>query len=140
LIQGVLGGGLFAVFGLNSPFLWGVIIALSAFLPIVGSGVVFLPTAALLLLKGRTVTGIIFIVFFVVLFGSIEYVFKPRLVGNRVRMHTLLVFLSLLGGLNLFGALGIIYGPLVVTGFLTLTDIYFSSYQQLISPCQKREI
>jgi predicted PurR-regulated permease PerM len=140
LIQGVLGGGLFAVFGLNSPFLWGVIIALTAFLPIVGSGVVFLPAAAMLLLKGRTAAGIFFILFFIVLFGSIEYVFKPQLVGSRVRMHTLLVFLSLLGGFNLFGALGIIYGPLVVTAFLTLTDIYFSSYQRLISPSQGREI
>lgn len=83
LIQGVLGGGLFAVFGLNSPFLWGVIIALTAFLPIVGSGVVFLPAAAMLLLKGRTAAGIFFILFFIVLFGSIEYVFKPQLVGSR---------------------------------------------------------
>jgi predicted PurR-regulated permease PerM len=140
LIQGVMGGGLFAVFGLSSPFLWGVIIALTAFLPIVGSGVVFLPAAAILLLKGRTAAGIFCILFFIALFGGIEYVFKPRLVGSRVQMHTLLVFLSLLGGLNLFGALGIIYGPLVVTAFLTLTDIYFSSYQRLISPSQGREI
>lgn len=140
VIQGVLGGVLFAVFGLNSPILWGAIIALSAFLPIIGTGAVFLPAAAILFLKGRMAAGIFFILFFIVLFGGIEYVFKPKLVGSRVQMHTLLVFLSLLGGLNLFGALGIIFGPLVVTGFLTLTDIYFSSYQKLISPSEKREI
>ncbi len=58
--------------------------------------------------------------------------FKPRLVGQRVQMHTLLVFLSIIGGLKLFGILGIIYGPLIVTAFLTLTDIYKTSYQKLV--------
>ena len=70
----------------------------------------------------------------IVLSGSIEYLFKPKLVGKRVQMHTLLVFLSIIGGLKLFGILGIIYGPLVVTAFLTLTDIYESSYRQIVEP------
>jgi predicted PurR-regulated permease PerM len=73
----------------------------------------------------------------VVLSGSIEYFFKPKLVGKRVQMHTLLVFLSIIGGLKLFGILGIIYGPLIVTAFLTLTDIYESSYQVLIQSEKK---
>ena len=75
---------------------------------------------------------IIFIIFYVVLSGPIEYFFKPKLVGKSVQMHTLLVFLSIIGGLKLFGILGIIFGPLVVTAFLTLTDIYQSSYQKLV--------
>ena len=54
------------------------------------------------------------------------------LVGERVKMHTLVVFLAIMGGLNLFGILGIIYGPLIATAFLTLTDIYYASYQKLI--------
>jgi predicted PurR-regulated permease PerM len=65
----------------------------------------------------------------VVLSGLVEYVLKPRMVGKHVEMHTLLVFLSIIGGLKLFGILGIIYGPLVVTAFLTLNEIYKSSYQ-----------
>ncbi|MGA9536660.1 MAG: AI-2E family transporter [Desulfobacterales bacterium] len=59
---------------------------------------------------------------------------NPSIVGQRVQMHTLLVFLSIIGGLKLFGILGIIFGPLVVTGFLTLTDIYHASYQNLVEP------
>ena len=134
LIQGTLGGIVFAFFGFRSPFLWGVIMALLAFLPIVGVGAVFLPAALYLILQGRLVAGIFFIVFYVVLSGGIEYLFKPKLVGKRVQMHTLLVFLSIIGGLKLFGILGIIYGPLVVTAFLTLTDIYESSYQRIVEP------
>ena len=137
LIQGTLGGAVFALFGLQSPFLWGVIMSLLAFLPIVGVGVVFVPAAVYLFLKGRVAAGIFFIVFYLVLSGCIEYVFKPRLVGQRVQMNTLLVFLSIIGGLKLFGILGIIYGPLVVTAFLTLTEIYRQSYQQWVEPVNK---
>jgi predicted PurR-regulated permease PerM len=137
LIQGTLGGILFALFGFRSPFLWGVIMALLAFLPIVGIGAVFLPAALYLILQGRLAAGIFFIVFYVLLSGGIEYLFKPKLVGKRVQMHTLLVFLSIIGGLKLFGILGIIYGPLVVTAFLTLTDIYESSYQRIVEPGTK---
>ena len=138
IIQGTLGGAVFATFGFNSPFLWGVIMALMAFLPIVGIGIVFIPASIYLLLYGRFAAGIFFIVFYVLLSGGIEYFFKPKLVGKRVQMHTLLVFLSIIGGLKLFGILGIIYGPLVVTAFLTLSDIYESSYRRIVDPGVKK--
>jgi predicted PurR-regulated permease PerM len=134
LIQGTLGGIVFAVFGLKSPFLWGVIMALLAFLPIVGIGAVFIPAAVYLFVKDRVAAGIFFVVFYLVVSGGIEYFFKPRLVGQRMQMHTLLIFFSIIGGLKLFGILGIIYGPLVVTAFLTLADIYQSSYRNLVEP------
>lgn len=132
LVQGVIGGVLFAVFGLASPFLWGVVMGLLAFLPIVGIGVVMLPAAIILILKGRVALGIFFIIFYSVTSFSVEYVIKPKLVGDRVKMHPLLVFLAIVGGLKLFGLLGIIYGPLIVTFFLTLSDIYHTSYQQIV--------
>lgn len=136
LIQGILGGVVFAFFGLKSPFVWGVIMALMAFLPILGIGIVFVPAAMLLFSQGRIGAGAFFLVFYIVLSGSIEYLFKPKLVGQRVRMHTLIVFLSIMGGLKLFGILGIIYGPLVVTAFLTLSEIYLASYRQMVETSQ----
>ena len=137
LIQGTLGGAVFAFVGFQSPFLWGVIMALLAFLPIVGIGAVFLPASVYLFLQGRIGAGIFFIVFYALLSFGIEYLFKPKLVGKRVQMHTLLVFLAIIGGLKLFGIMGIIYGPLVVTAFLTLADIYESSYQRIVAPGTK---
>ncbi len=139
LIQGVLGGIVFVVFGLKSPFMWGLIMALLAFLPILGIGAVFIPAAVYLFLQGQIGAGIFFVVFYVILSGSMEYLLKPKLVGKRVKMPTLLVFLSIVGGLKMFGILGIIYGPLVVTAFLTLTDIYRSSYQNIIEPIKTVE-
>lgn len=132
LIQGILGGIVFALFDLKSPFLWGLIMGLLAFLPILGIGLVIIPTAIYFFLNGKFGSGIFFIIFYIILSGGIEYIFKPKLVGTRVKMHTLLVFFSIIGGLKLFGILGIIYGPLVVTAFLTLTDIYHSSYKKMM--------
>ncbi|BBO80508.1 AI-2E family transporter [Desulfosarcina ovata subsp. sediminis] len=132
IIQGAAGGAIFWLFGLQSAFLWGVIMALLAFLPIIGIGVVFIPTVIFLFLKGRIAVSIFFLVFYLLLSGSVEYLLKPRVVGKRVQMHTLVVFLAIIGGLRLFGILGIIYGPLIATAFLTLTDIYHASYQRLI--------
>ncbi len=132
LIQGVLGGAMFALFGLKSPIVWGVVMGFLAFLPIAGIGLVFIPAAIYLFLIGKTAAAIIFIVFYIILSGSIEYIFKPKLVGSKVQIHTLLIFLSIIGGLKLFGILGIIYGPLIATAFLTLAGIYQASYQQVI--------
>jgi predicted PurR-regulated permease PerM len=106
--------------------------AILAFFPIVGIAVVFLPASVYLFLKGRIAAGIFFVIFYLIVTSVVEYVVKPKLVGNKVQIHTLLVFISVLGGLKAFGILGIIYGPLVVTAFLTLTDIYRSSYETYI--------
>lgn len=135
-IQGIAGGAIFWLFGLPSAFLWGVIMALLAFLPIIGIGVVFVPTVIFLILNGRVAVGILFLIFYMLLSGGVEYILKPKMVGTRVRMHTLVVFLAIIGGLQIFGILGIIYGPLIATAFLTLTDIYHASYQKLIEHSQ----
>jgi len=108
--------------------------SLLAFLPIIGIGLVFIPAAVYLFFSQRVGAGIFFIAFYLILSGGIEYIFKPKLVGHRLQLHTLLVFLSIVGGLKAFGILGIIYGPVIVTAFLTLTDIYHTNYQKLVEP------
>ncbi len=134
LIQGVAGGLLFFFLGINSPFLWAVIMGFLAFLPIVGIGLVLIPAACVMFLTDRFVAAVGVIVFYGALSWGVEYIFKPKVVGNRVRMHPLLVFFAIVGGLKVFGLMGIIYGPLILTFFLTLADIYFTSYQFLIEP------
>ncbi|MFZ1985436.1 MAG: AI-2E family transporter [Desulfatitalea sp.] len=131
IIQGGLGGILFWVFGIQSAFLLGVVMGILAFIPIIGIGSLLVPMSAYLFLKGNVGLSIFFLVFYVVAAGA-EYVLKPHFVGQQVEMHPLLVFFAILGGLKLFGILGIIYGPLVVTAFLTLAEIYRANYQQVV--------
>jgi len=132
LLQGFLGGAVFMFFSLNSPILWGGVMAILAFLPILGIGLVLVPAAIILFLKGSVGAGSFMLVFYVVLSFSVEYLLKPWMVGERVKMHTLLVFLSILGGLSVYGVLGIIYGPLIVTAFLALAEIYRNNYSEYV--------
>lgn len=132
VIQGAIGGIVFAFWGFSSPVLWGVLMGVLAFLPIVGIGLVLGPAAIILLLQGKIAQGIAMGLFYMFLSFSVEYLLKPKLVGGQVKMHTLLVFLAIIGGLQLLGIMGIIYGPLIATGFLTLAEIYMANYDSCV--------
>ncbi|MGE4561078.1 MAG: AI-2E family transporter [Desulfobulbus sp.] len=129
LIQGVCGGVYFAVMGYISPVLWGAVMAVVAFMPIVGIGLVFLPTAVILYLKGYGWQAMFTVIFYLLLSFSIDYLFKPKFVGVQAQLPPLLVLLSIIGGISMCGLMGIIYGPLALTAFLTLADMYFREYQ-----------
>lgn len=132
LIQGALGGAVFSILGLNSPILWGGTMVILAFLPIFGIGLVMIPASIILAVNDSWGQAAFLFIFYLVLSLTMEYAVKPKLVGDQVKMHTLLVFLSIIGGLNVYGVLGIIYGPLIVTAFLTLTEIYFKRYDSYV--------
>ena len=106
--------------------------AILAFLPIVGIGIILVPAAFILFLKGNVGLAIFMLLFYAALSFTVEYLLKPWVVGERVKMHTLLVFLSILGGLSVYGVLGIIYGPLIVTAFLSMADIYRNNYSEYV--------
>lgn len=130
LFQGFLGGVYFTIIGLKSPVMWGSVMAVLAFLPIFGIGLILIPTSAILLIGGHPGLALMTFVFYLILSLTVEYLLKPKFVGNHVKMHTLLVFLAILGGMGVFGVLGIIYGPLIVTAFLTLSDLYINEYRK----------
>jgi predicted PurR-regulated permease PerM len=125
----MLGGVYFAILGLPSPILWGSVMAVLAFLPIFGIGLILVPASVILLVEGYFGQAVITFVFYIVLSFTVEYLLKPKFVGDHVKMHTLLVFLAILGGMAMFGVLGIIYGPLIATGFLTLSELYLNVYR-----------
>jgi predicted PurR-regulated permease PerM len=129
LIQGVAGGLVFAMVGLPGPALWGVVMAILAFIPVIGMSLVFVPTAIVLMISGETVRAMLVLIPLSIIAAVVEYWLKPMLVGRRAQMHTLLVFLSLLGGLDAFGPVGLVIGPLLMTAFLTLVGIYRDHYR-----------
>jgi len=137
VFQGVMGGIFFAMLGIKSPVLWTGVMGILAFLPIFGIGLVLLPASALLLLNGSPGQAAATFIFYAVLSFSVEYLLKPKFVGKQVKMHTLLVFLAILGGMSVFGVLGIIYGPLIVTAFQTLSDIYLKEHRPALQDVQE---
>ncbi len=130
IIQGIIGGFGFFFFGLGSPFLWGTLIGFMAFLPFIGASIVYIPAFIILILQGQTGTALGFLVYNGVYSIIMEYLFKPRMIGKGMRMNALLVFIGILGGIKLFGILGIIYGPLIMTIFITLAELYRLEYKE----------
>jgi predicted PurR-regulated permease PerM len=131
IIQGILGGFAFYFFGLGSSLLWGTIIGFLAFLPVIGASVVYIPATLVLLLQGNTGAGIAYLIYNAIYSIGIEYFLKPKLIGEGMKMNTIFVFIGILGGLKLWGILGIIYGPFIITIIFTLFEIYRLEYRPL---------
>ncbi len=126
LIQGVLTGIGFVIFGVPNPVLWGTIAAIAALLPGVGTTLVITPAIFYLLFNGGLYGALGLTIWGVTAVGLIDNLLGPRLVGQGMHLHPLAVFIAVLGGMAFFGPLGFILGPLVLSICLALIDIYFS--------------
>lgn len=123
-VQGTLGGLMFWVLGLPTPLLWGLVMGLLSIVPVLGAFIVWLPAALLLLLEGNWVRALILAAWGGIVVGSIDNVLRPMFVGNRLRLHTIPAFISIIGGLLLFGAPGFILGPLAATMTMLLVEFW----------------
>jgi predicted PurR-regulated permease PerM len=121
LIQGVLIGIGFAITGLPSPVVFGVVVTLIAMLPVGGAALVWVPAAGWLLYEGRWGWAIFMVAWGLMIFG-VESVLRPVLISGRARISTLAIFLGVLGGIPAFGAIGIILGPVVLSLALALIE------------------
>ena len=122
-IQGTLGGLAFWALGLPSPLLWGVVMIFLSMIPMAGAFVVWAPAAIYLGLTGHIGKAIALTLFGVLVIGSIDNFLRPKLVGEKTKLHELLIFFSVLGGLQVFGVLGLVLGPVVVAITMALIDI-----------------
>ena len=123
-VQGTLGGLMFWVLGLPTPLLWGLVMGLLSIVPVLGAFVVWIPAAILLILDGSWARALILATWGGVVVGGIDNVLRPMFVGNRLRLHTIPAFISIVGGLLLFGAPGFILGPLAATTTILLVEIW----------------
>ena len=114
-VQGTLGGFMLWALGLPTPLLWGLVMGLLSIVPVLGAFIVWIPAALLLLLDGSWIRAVILAAWGGLVVGSIDNVLRPMFVGNRLRLHTIPAFVSIVGGLLLFGAPGFILGPLAAT-------------------------
>lgn len=136
LLQGVVGGIAFLIAGI-SPFFWGGLLALSSIVPLVGTALVWLPVGIVLFLTGSTGMAL-FLMIWCLIFGLlIDNGIKPLLIKGKTDMHPLVIFFSILGGIQFWGILGIILGPLAISFLLLLLDIYEQYYRPLLSKMDK---
>jgi predicted PurR-regulated permease PerM len=123
LLQGTLGGLMFWILGLPAPLLWGVAMFVLSLVPTLGSPLVWVPMAIFLAASGAWGKALILAGWGVFVVGTIDNLLYPLLVGKDIRMHTLAVFLALLGGMFIFGAAGLVLGPVILAITLALIDI-----------------
>ncbi len=124
LLQGTLGGLMFWFLGLPAPLLWGAVMAVLAILPILGTTIVWLPAAVFLALEGDYQKALILAAWGALAIGLIDNLVYPLLVKDKLRLHAVPVFISVLGGLIVFGVAGVILGPVVLAVAVALLDIW----------------
>jgi predicted PurR-regulated permease PerM len=130
VIKGVLGGLTFWIFGISGPILWGVVMVILSIIPIVGVWLVMIPAGIVMMVLGDVWQGIAVIVIGAGIIGNIDNVLNPILVGRYTGMHELLIFLSTIGGLSVFGIMGFLVGPLIASMMMTLLHVYSIEFKE----------
>ena len=123
-IQGVVGGVGYFFFGIPSPIIWGIFTAIFALIPVVGTAIVWVPLAIILLIQGFPMQGVGLLLYGVFIIGSMDNILRPFIVGKKAKIHPVLVLLGVLGGLAVFGFIGFVIGPLILAIFMTFLEIY----------------
>lgn len=138
VIQGVLGGIGFWLFGLSSPIIWGIAMAIFALVPIVGTAVIWLPASLTLIAAGAgegdpalVWKGIGLLLYSTFIISGIDNILKPQLIGGRAGVHPVLILIGALGGLAVLGIIGFIIGPLIIAVFKAFLDIYKREYEEM---------
>jgi predicted PurR-regulated permease PerM len=122
-IQGALGAVAFFALGLPSALVWGVVMTFLSLIPVAGAFIVWIPAAIFLALTGHWVKAALLVAWGALVIGSVDNFLRPKLVGERTKLHELFIFFSVLGGLDVFGILGLVLGPVVLAITLALLDV-----------------
>jgi len=128
-LQGMLGALAFWITGVEGAMLWGVIMIAAAIIPGVGCSIVWAPAGIILLVSGHTWEGAMILAFGAFVISLVDNLLRPILLGKDVRMHPLLIFLSTLGGIVLFGFSGFVLGPIIASLMQSICQMYEQFYR-----------
>jgi len=124
LAQGLASGIIFWSLGVSNALFWGTISAFFSLVPVVGAAIIWIPWAIYFLVTGSIVKGILMIALQALVVGSLDNILRPLLMEGSIRMHTMIIFFSIMGGIAYFGVLGMVFGPIIVALGMTLLEVY----------------
>lgn len=127
--HGLLGGLAFGVTGVTAPIFWGVMMGFFSLVPVIGSALIWAPAAISLMVSGHLGRGIALAIICSVVVGLVDNVIRPWMISGRAQMSGLVIFISVLGGVSVFGMLGIVLGPIIIATAASLLDLYMPSEQ-----------
>jgi predicted PurR-regulated permease PerM len=134
IIQGALAGLGFWVAGIDGAAFWGTIMAVLSVVPGIGAALIWVPAVIYLFITGQTLAAVLLLAWCAAIVGTIDNILRPALVGKDAKMPDLLILIGTLGGLFLFGPIGFIVGPIVCGLFLTIWDIYGTTFKAILPP------
>jgi len=129
-IQGLLGGLIFYITGVDRALVWGVLMVGLSIVPAIGNSIIWVPAGIIMLLLGHVWQGIAILVFGAIVISSVDNLLRPILLGQDIQMHSLLIFLSILGGIAAFGFSGFVLGPVVAAFFLASWKMFLELSSQ----------
>ncbi|MEO8483873.1 MAG: AI-2E family transporter [Acidobacteriota bacterium] len=132
VIQGALAGLALRVAGVPDALFWTVVMMVLSILPMIGGALVWVPACVFLALTGHVTKAVLLAAFCSLIVGSVDNVLRPRLVGRDTKMHDLLILFSTLGGLVVFGPVGVVIGPIVAGLFVTSWAIFAAAYRDVL--------
>lgn len=130
LLQGFLTGVGFFIFGVPYGIFWGTLTMIASLIPFGGTALVWIPGALFLYLKGSTLKAVLLVVWGILLVSTPEHFLKPILIGRKAKLPTFFLFLGILGGIEAYGFLGVLFGPLIVTLLTAFIQIYREEYAE----------
>ena len=139
IIQGALAGLAFWVAGIDGAAFWGTMMAVLSIVPGIGAALVWVPAVIYLFITGQTITAILLFAWCAAVVGTIDNILRPALVGKDAQMPDLLILIGTLGGLFLFGPIGFIVGPIVCALFLTVWEIYGTTFKSILPPVRRSQ-
>jgi len=138
IVQGVLGALGFYIFGISSPITWGLVMVITALIPLIGTAIIWMPASLLLIGEGITLNnniivwqGIGLLIYSAFIVSTIDNILKPKIIGEKSGVHPILVMFGALGGIAIFGLIGFIIGPLILAIFSASIDIYEKEREEL---------
>ena len=136
-LQGLLTGIGFAVAGVPGAAFWGTIVVVLSVIPGIGAPIVWLPAVFWLLATGDWVMAAGLAFWSALIVGSVDNLLRPKLVGSDASMSDLMIMVSTLGGISLFGPAGFIVGPIVAAVFVTLWNVYGRAFSESLPPTRR---
>lgn len=139
-VQGTLGGLMFWLLGLPSPLLWGIAMGLLAVVPMFGAFIIWIPAALSFALSGEWGKAVALTAWGAVVVGMVDNLLYPMLVGDRLKLHTLLAFMSMIGGIIVFGPAGVVIGPVTLSATLLLLEFWRAHIKAISNDPEPLEI
>ncbi|ANT65798.1 MULTISPECIES: AI-2E family transporter [Prosthecochloris] len=133
IIQGTLAGVAFQLAGIDGAAFWGALMTVLSIIPVIGSGLVWVPAVIFLYVTGSFVAATSLLAFCGLMVSSIDNILRPILVGRDTRLHELLIFFGTIGGIGLFGIVGFIVGPIIASLFITVWEIYGETFKEYLN-------